>query len=919
MWLKKTKLRCTRPVRNKPFTGLPPHPNPVGIAPGFHAFRETGRRFFFLLALVLLAGTSRLHAGNDPLINESFTNVSLKQALEVLSENYNLKLAYADKLVEPVGITLELKNVAPYPAFQRLLNGTAITFEFIEPNIFILKKQKGKRPDLTGQLTDATSREPIPFAFIRYNDKGATTNEEGYFTLSRPFTFPLNIQVNSLGYQDSLFAIRENRANQRLQLQLQPRPTTLQEVVVEELALKQFKAAPQLTTVDVDPDFTADFPSAAEKDVFRMIQLLPGVNATDELSSGLAVNGGTNTQNLLRLDGFTLYHVDHFFGYFSALNPLAIQSLRLFKGGFAPKYGDRASSILEVQSKDGNNDRVSGAIDLNLLSVNTALELPLSSNTTLFFSGRRSYTDVVSTGLFENLFSLYAEDFSTTNRFQQEYSFTPDFYYNDLNAKLTSRLAGRHKVSLAFYDSNDMLTFSESFAYRDTLTLENSSRGSINWGNTGASARWSAQWNSTVYTDLLVSYSRYNSHFDEQSAYTVTNRLFREFTSSTTGVQNNFIEDTGINFTNTLSLGPHTVEQGIGVNYFNVGISNIRNDEVLTQKEQTGVGLISGFIQDDYSWQPGGHIVFGLRYNYLSTTNRWYAQPRLSVAVPLNAAWQLSGATGIYRQFVNQVFTENELEGSRDIWVLADHRVPEQQAVHNMLGLAYTDDGLTVTLNYYNKQFEGLIDYAFSRGGNVTEYPVTGQRQFFRGSGNASGAELLIKKTTPVFTSWLSYTLGEVKYTFPGLNRGEPFYASHDQRHEITAYGLVNLGRWNLFATWYYGSGKPYSDFTINELPPNRREDLVLITALEKNGRRLPAYHRLDAGINYNQPLEQANLEVGLNLFNLYNRMNVYDRNVQLLRRPDAGSSRLPAGVLARTVDTNLLGFTASFSVKVIF
>ena len=145
--------------------------------------------------------------------------------------------------------------------------------------------------------------------------------------------------------------------------------------------------------------------TTAEVDIFRSLQLLPGVSATNESSSGLYIRGGQPQENLVLLDGIKVYNVDHFFGFFSAFNASAIKSVELYKGAFPSKYGGRLSSVIDLTGKVGSFNEVKGSLSANLLSANGSIEIPFMKKFSFFASGRRSFTDLLQTSFFEKIYT----------------------------------------------------------------------------------------------------------------------------------------------------------------------------------------------------------------------------------------------------------------------------------------------------------------------------------------------------------------------------------------------------------------------------------------------------------------------------------------------------------------------------------
>ncbi|MFY0606244.1 MAG: TonB-dependent receptor [Cyclobacteriaceae bacterium] len=873
-----------------------------------------------LLAYIILLGsvTSLSAQNSSVLITESYQQISLKTVLTDLSDRYQLKIAYSDDLIADVKVTVQLEEDSLSSAFAKILNGTGFTFDLILPATILIKERTGPEllplKSMMGSVEDAESGERLPFVYFYQPLEALSTssNEDGYFTLSDLSTNS-KIVVSYIGYQDTTILAADLWHDARISLKLRPSMFKLDEVIVSNSKTKVFASTGNLSSIAMSPAFAKSIPAAGESDVFRMMQLLPGVASTNELSSGLAVNGGTATQNLVIFDGIPIYHVDHFFGYFSAINPNAIKSINLYKGGFEAKYGGRSSSLVNIVGNDGNGEEVSGQISFNELSANTSLAVPISDKSRLFLSGRRSYTDVLETSLFESIFSLYESDLQSdvnpVRVLEQEYK--PEFYYTDLSFKFSTDLSDRDLLEVSFYDSNDILNFTEDYTVRigrDT-TLDVKNVGFINWGNIGSSVKYSRLWNADHYSNVLLSFSNYASEYQEIGSVVST-----DAESSRATEQDNMIRDVSFKIDHEWRIGTRKLETGLQFSNFKTSINSLLNDSSITDIDQENIFQLMHYAQYPIVKNEQLTVLAGLRSNYLSSTGLFYSEPRINFSLKLTDRIYAHGAAGVYRQFVNQIQTENALQGSRDLWLISDENIADQRSNHFMLGAEYFRNGLSFSANYFHKTFDGLLDYAFSRGGLVTPYEDY-ERLFFQGESKARGLEFLLKKESNNLTAWASYTLSESLTRYPELNNNSYFPSDNDQRHEVTLFGSYKLDKWTFFTTWYYGSGMPFTTYSLREIQKRDNSKVTKIRPDGQNTGRLPEYHRLDVGLTYDWNFELTRLQVSGKISNFYNRENVMDQRLEIIRPPKRNNG---ANTLPRLVpyDLKLMGFTPSFSVN---
>ena len=566
-----------------------------------------------------------------------------------------------------------------------------------------------------------------------------------------------------------------------------------------------------------------------------------------------------------------------------------------------------------------------------MLSVNTSLEIPLSDNgTTLFFSGRRSYTDIWSTSLFENIFSIFESSILENDPIPKspksrtiKTDVNPSFNYSDLNFKISSKIGAKNQLSFSFYDSNDALNYTENslVQYRDTLNVSTRKIGLINWGNVGSSLNFSRQWNAKHYSSALASYSFYESSFQEIATSEISSEKWGNLKSVEDQTQLNNIQDITFKIDHEwITSNSSTLESGLSASIYNNTLNYVVNDSTLVNKVESNEFLLAHYLQGTFALSNSLTITPGIRTNYLSTTGQLYVEPRFSFLQLINPNLQLKGATGIYHQYINQSNTKNALEGSRDFWILANgENVPVQSAWHGMFGLEYTRNHTLFTLNLFQKNFSGLTEYAFRNGSLITQFQ-DGNKVFTSGNGTAKGIEMMVKKDLGKFSSWISYSLSEVKYQFPKINLGRPYYADHDQRHEVNWVGVYAFKNFELSATWIYGSGRPYSivEGVNNPQPPTsgKGPEIVILNISERNGARLPAYHRMDLSARYFVNLGKSRANIAFSIFNLYNKKNILDTKVSVI------APRNPRNKNEKIITTSsipLMGITPNLSFEIKF
>ena len=776
------------------------------------------------------------------------------------------------------------------------------------------------RTTISGIVKDKESGETLPFAnvFVKDTNIGTTTNADGFFTLFDIPSETSTIQVQYLGYKVETLVLTPEMVKDKITILLMPDNNQLDEVVVSNDSGQQIvKMNKSVSQISLSPKKLASIPNLGEKDIFRAIQLLPGVSGTNESSSGLYVRGGTPDQNLVLLDGFTVYHVDHFYGFFSAFNSGALKDIQLFKGGFPAEYGGRISSVMDLTGKTGNSNKLSLSAGLSLVSANLTVEIPIGEKANLLIAGRRSYTDILKSGLYNSIFDLYNDTDSTNgNNLPNFYGFQqnqtqPSFYFYDLNTKFSYKPSDKDIISVSVYNGEDNLDSSRENqntfgSGTEERTINSDIEDLLNWGNWGSSVRWARQWSDKLYTNVVGAYSNYFSQ--RKRINDISIQLADSTNTNKSGlVEDNNLKDFTLRIHNEYKVNSkHSLEFGGQLTMNEVDYNYSLNDSI-TVIDQKDKGLLkTAYLQDKWTPTEKLNIVGGIRATHFDVTDQIYYEPRLSVSYKVNDKVKFKGAWGKYYQFVNRIVREDVTQGSRDFWLLANkENSPISFSQHFILGTSYEVDDWLFDVEFFEKEMTGLTEFSLRFQSALGTDP--NDQLFFEGTGISRGVDFLIQKKVGKYTGWLGYTLSEVVHTFPDLSNN-PFYSLNDQRHEFKIVNVLKAGRWDLGATWVYGSGKPYTApnglYTITLLDGTETE---YVSIGEKNGLRIDPYHRLDLSATYNFNLGSGKGEMGLSIFNLYNKTNTWYNEFEVLDNQ------------VTETNVNYIGFTPSLFFNVSF
>lgn len=775
-----------------------------------------------------------------------------------------------------------------------------IVDKWFEPEVTLVKSEKAftgapSRYDfkLSGKVIDGKTREALPFVTIvpKGKSRGTTTNIDGYFTLLEVPSDTSTIMLSYLGYERKEVYLSPDINTIDLVVEMKSEAMNLEEVVVtaEKEDLLQVSGN-QASMIKMSPIKLNTLPNLGEKDILRSFQLMPGISAANENSSGLYVRGGTPDQVLVLYDGFTVYNVEHMFGFFSAFNSNAIKDVQLYKGGFDARYGGRLSSVLEITGKEGNQKEFNMAADVSLMSVNGFVEFPIGGKVSVVLAGRRSW----KSPLYNKIFDQYADENTTEaggapgggigrpgGAGATTEQSTKSYFY-DLNGKVTFRPTNKDIIALSFYNGKDNLDnsitpSSTSFSPRGNIGLNLETTDLTKWGNTGSSLKWSRRFNDRFYLNSLLSYSNYYSNRERSSSGTFTQGDNSGTISRGLEEDNNLIDlsakvDMEYKLTAQQQLG-----FGLQVTHNEIDYGYMQDDTVSVIDRESDGQTYSAYIEDKLSmFKNKLTITPGARYSHFTGTNKNYLEPRLNAMYKLNKRVSLKGATGKYYQFAKRVIREDITEGSRDFWVLSDNEnLPVSSSLQFIAGAAYETPNYLFDVEGFYKKLDNVTEYSlrFERSREGLSYG----ENFFTGNGQAKGIDFLAQKKYGKVTGWMGYTLSQVTNNIPEFGDYD-FYASHDVTHEFKSVVTYKWRNWDLGATWIFATGKAYTS-------PEGGYELTLldgttadyINVSVKNGNRLPNYHRLDLSATLNFKVgESSPASLGFSLFNTYNRANVW-------------------------------------------
>lgn len=715
---------------------------------------------------------------------------------------------------------------------------------------------------LSGYMRDATSGEMLigGTVYIRQTQSGTVSNVYGFYSL-RLDKGAYDLVFSYVGYEPMSMQL-QLKNDSTLNIGLQPIDMVLKEVVVKGESIAEQVKRPQMSVAKLDIKNIRQIPALmGEVDVIKALQLLPGVQATSEGGSGFSVRGGSPDQNLILLDEAVVYNPSHLMGFFSVFNNDAVKSVELYKGDIPPTYGGRLSSVVDVRMDDGNSQRLTGQGGIGTISSRLTLEGPIQKDRSSFMlAARRTYADIFLA-------------FSSNEQIKDN-----TLYFYDLNGKANYIIDDRNRLFFSAYSGKDVFG-NDNFG--------------LGWGNQTITMRWNHLFNSALFSNFSVIYSRFNYDLGvpegQPNAFNWTAQMldysvksdftwyasahntlkfgllgtfhtFKPGTAEGIGSEtvfnkietpNAYAVESGVYVSNEQQIGSRlSLKYGFRLSMFN----NIGKGTVFNFDDQ--------FQKIDSTVYPKGEV-FNTYFNF---------EPRVSLAYNLTEHSSIKAAYTRNAQYVH--LAQNSTGGTPlDIWFASGPNVKPQLGDQFSLGYfkVFPEKKLEASVESFYKLNHNAIDFKDHAELLLNEY-LDGELRF--GKAWSYGLEFLLRLTEGRLNGWVSYTWSRTFREIPQINNGDKYPASYDRPHDISVVMNYNLSKRLTFgANWVYATGSPVT------FPTGRFVVGSTIAPVysDRNAYRLPDYHRLDVSVTLRgkeKPNRKWSGEWNLSLYNAYARKN---------------------------------------------
>ena len=867
------------------------------------------KKFFSSGIALLFLSVSPTYSQNSS-IQFNYRDISLKVALDTLVDTYELNIVYRDQIVSKVYTRGSCNNCSPEEALNALLENSDLEWKKNQSQYVIIRKNQHSDRSISGYIFDGHTGEFIPHAniLVKNTYRGTISDQFGFFTISGTVQSADTLIISYIGYEPTEY-VNINGLD-IVRIELFPKVLGAETVNIYGEQLEFLQRSSGTGQLAFSPRHIANLPNIGETDIFRSLQLLPGIQMGNTGFAGLYIRGGTPDQNQIILDGMSIYQVDHFFGFFSAINSNIVKDVQVYKGGFPAKYGGRIASVIDITGKSGSTKQQKFDLFTNMLSAGITYEQPLSKRSSFILSVRRSFTDQYQTKLYDNIhdfltsgsgLNIGAELPSDTISYESEY--LPNFYFYDINGKFTYLPNDRDIVSISFYEGKDYLGEEKNFDFEsDSVGIEQVMVDEqTKWGNTGIGANWVRRWSRTTKTQLFMATTRYFSNHDLDSYWIIDTDETPAYLSQ----DNNQIEDQTARMNVNWNIGPrHDLEAGVSTTIYKTNYSVQLGDSVILIDHEINGNLFEGYFQDRWALSPGLEILMGVRTSRFSKSNISYFNPRLSVFYRFTDKLFFKASTGITHQFLNRFSNDLITNGSKFVWLLPNDNADPMTAQQISLGIEYDTPHIFIGFDIYNKVIDNITDFS-QLVFPVDTYIEETSTLVFKGSRTAKGLELLVRKKDGYLRGWAAYNYGIVECEFPDLNGGKTFLADHDRTHELKSAIIWSLGPWNMTVTGLISSGRVYTPNNNLMIRENENANYTLVAdAGMRNSKRLPIVHRIDMSVTRSLRLLAKNWDIGISIFNLFNRRNISHRSYNLTTDPFI------------TRDIVMLGLTPTLSVR---
>ena len=821
---------------------------------------------------------------------------SLIDVLKSVEEKFEVRFTFETEKIQGIQVAVPSEKINLIETLEYLNQNTNFNYTKLDER-FITVVQKKTNEFYCGTVIIKANNNFLVGATISTANHSfiTSTDSEGKFYL------PVSIKkkrivISFLGFEDLIIQTADLQKEDCTPLAMKLKVSELKQVFLSNYFTKGIEKNYNGSTTINTNNFGL-LPGQVDNDVLQIIQVIPGVESVAEKVSSINIRGGINDESLILWDDIKMYQNDHFFGLISAFDPSLTNNVTVYKNGTPARFGEGVSGVIDMRSNNDLTESFTGGAGFNLISANAYVNVPITDNLGIQFSGRRSLNDFIETNVYNSYSDRIFQDTEISNsNFKAEnfeISADEDFNFYDFSTKLLWDISKRDQIRVNFLTMKNSLDFTEKI-----LESSISKTSTLDQRNTVGGISWNRYWTSRIKTTAFV----YGSSYDLKS-------LNKDILSIQEVKQENEVLDTGVKLDADIYISENYSVQ-TGYHFSEVGISNTQdvNFPRLRIYEKYVLQSHIAFGNLNYlSPNKKTDINVGLRTNYYPKFSSFIVEPRLSIHQKLGKGF----ATEFLGEFKNQT-TSQRIDFQSDFlglekrrWVLANENdFPIIESKQVSLGFMYNKDSWFLNLEGFYKNTEGITT---STQGFQNQY------QFIKSTGSydVKGAEFTINKKTQSFSTWLSYTYMENDYTFEDLSPSE-FPNNIDVRHSVNLAGTYIYNKFKVSLGFIWHSGKP------NTIPVEGNEIISvdgvnIINFDEPNAERLPDYFRSNISAEYRWKISDGvETKFNLALLNIFNRENILNTRYTVI---SDGEGKLEVN----RINEISLGFTPNISFQILF
>ena len=793
--------------------------------------------------------------------------ILLKKILENIGKTHEVNFNFIEEEIAFFKLIPPSNSLTLQEKLNYISEKTQLKFEFIsEKYISVINNQKLDKP-LCGYLLDKETKEPIQNAtlLVSGTNSYAITNEIGFFELK---TKSANtIEISHLNYKSEIIQSSFLYVENCPTIYLKSIINDL-EPVVTTLYLTKGISKKRDGTYEVKPKKIGLLPGLTEPDVFQTMQQIPGIHATDESISNTSVRGGTHDQNLFLWNGIRLYQTGHFFGLISSLNPNLAHKINIAKNGTSAFYGDGVSSSVLISTHTDSIENTTGAVGFNLINADFYTKVKTSKKSNIEISGRRSYTDLITSPTYKSYFNKIFQNSIVTNYFDNQnikYNSKEDFYFYDFTAQYHQKI--KQKTDLFI----DILSISNVLDVLQTKTensITTSKYSCLEQQTYGANALLKTNWNAKNRSEISIYASYYNIKSENESIE--NNQIFN---------QENTILDTGIKLQNSHILSDNfTFMNGYQFNEIGVRNVDIVNTPVFSRKIKEVLknhALIAELNYFSVNTKFNGRI--GFRQNYIQEFSTFIFEPRIQLNYKFTPFFQLEIMGESKHQTTSQIvdLQQDFLGIEKRRWTLSNNEdIPIVKSNQASLGFSFNKNNWLLTLENFYKKVDGIT--SMSQG-------FQNQYEFVKTNGNFTvyGTEFLIQKQFKPITTWVSYTFQENNYEFKTLN-AKAFPNNFEIKHHIKSAIISDFKNIKLAIGAQWFTGKP-TTLPISTTPIYTDPETPTVGYQAPNSSNLEDYFQVNFSGSYAFAIgTKSKLNFGFSVQNILNNKTSINQHYRI-------------------------------------